>query len=243
MPASLGGVGVVIRPATPDDLMFTVRSHCRDLPHGLFPLMGPRFMTRWHATFLSSAHAVGLVAAATDDGTPVGFLLGAVDQTRLVQDVLHTHRLPLLATGLLALLRRPRLLAHFVRTRGLAYGRRLLATSVASRVSARTGSSGTAGEEAAGSTGPGVAVVTAVAVDPAWRGQGVGEALIRVLLDRARAAGAPEAQLTTVAGPEGAGAFYARLGWQHLEDHVTRDGLMMSTFRHPLGCESTGTAQ
>jgi GNAT superfamily N-acetyltransferase len=234
MPMPPAGDSVVIRPATRADLTFTVRSHCRELPHGLFPLLGPPFMTRWHATFLDSAAAVALVAEDPEGARPVGFLLGAVDQARLVQEVVSEHRMSLAVTGLGGLLRRPRLLLHFLRTRGVAYARRLLWTPLASRVVRRTAT------DLPRPSPHEVAVVSAIAVESTMRGRGVGKALVRTFLERAAAAGAPQAQLTTRAGSDGAGRFYARLGWQHVDDHVTRDGLVMSTFSYPLGPLPTG---
>ncbi len=79
-----------------------------------------------------------------------------------------------------------------------------------------------------------MAVITAVVVDPAERGMGVGEALVVAFVERARASGAPEAQLTTLSGRDGAGAFYEALGWERVGEHTTRDGARRSTYRLAL---------
>ena len=58
-----------------------------------------------------------------------------------------------------------------------------------------------------------VAQVESVVVDAAARGRGVGERLMRFLIERARADGAFRVQLTSNALREDAHRFYARLGF------------------------------
>ena len=58
------------------------------------------------------------------------------------------------------------------------------------------------------------AQIEGVRVASAWRGRGVGEALIRRALDRARAAGATLAQLTSDRSRADARRFYERLGFE-----------------------------
>ncbi len=50
-------------------------------------------------------------------------------------------------------------------------------------------------------------------VDPAARGQGVGEALVRWCIDRAQASGVTSLRLSTQAGMTAAGRLYLRLGF------------------------------
>lgn len=221
---------VLVRPATAADLGSTAGWHCRHLPHGLFPLLGPGFVRRWHATFLGSAHGVALVAevAGATGPRPVGFLVGSTDQVRHVEAVIRRHRLGLGLSGLAALACRPLTCAHFLRTRSVAYVRRLSRT-----LGPRRGHLGAT--VAAGADGPPkVAVVAAVVVDPAARGAGAGEALVRAFTRLAAAAGAPEAQLATMVGPAGAGPFYARLGWEPVEEHRTRDDAVVCVYRLAL---------
>jgi len=61
-----------------------------------------------------------------------------------------------------------------------------------------------------------------VVVDAAARGQGVGEALCRAVLDHARAAGAPAVDLTCVPARAAANRLYQRLGFQRRETNVYR---------------------
>lgn len=61
-----------------------------------------------------------------------------------------------------------------------------------------------------------------VVVDEAARGRGVGEALNRVALDRAREAGARTVDLTSRPSREAANRLYARLGFEARQTNVYR---------------------
>lgn len=228
--------GPTVRPATEHDLSITAAAHARLLPHGLFPRLGPRYMQRWHATFLDSPHGVALVAhncSAGSQGRPVaGFLVGSTHQARHVDRVVARHRGDLARAGALALARRPLLGVHFVRTRSRTYARRLLGRRRPHRSRAPAAGPGTVSGVRADSQQ--VAVITAVAVEPDVRGSGIGAQLVAVFLDLARASGAPVAELVTYTGTGGASAFYERLGWVAVREHTTLDGEVVRTFRYDL---------
>jgi ribosomal protein S18 acetylase RimI-like enzyme len=59
-----------------------------------------------------------------------------------------------------------------------------------------------------------------LAVDPGARGQGVGEALVRTCLDRARAAGRARMVLSTGELMTAAHRLYERLGFQRLPERA-----------------------
>ena len=61
-----------------------------------------------------------------------------------------------------------------------------------------------------------------VVVDDAARGKGVGEALSRAAIDRARATGAKNVTLTSRPSREAANRLYVRLGFQRVETNVYR---------------------
>jgi ribosomal protein S18 acetylase RimI-like enzyme len=61
-----------------------------------------------------------------------------------------------------------------------------------------------------------------VVVDESARGRGVGEALTRVAVDRARAAGARSVDLTSRPEREAANRLYARLGFEQRRTNVYR---------------------
>ncbi|SDR05083.1 Acetyltransferase (GNAT) family protein [Arthrobacter crystallopoietes] len=231
---------VVIRPATGDDLALTASLQCAFLPHGLFPRLGEKFVRRWHATYLNAPHGTALMAElVAPDGNrqPVGFLVGATDQVRHVDDVLGRHRIRLGTAGAGALALRPRLAAHFLRTRAGAYLRRLLKRPP-QRVPA-----GAVRPSAAASGAPAqprTAVITAVAVIPEARGSGAGKELVTHFLTQARAKGAVRAELAVIAGTGSAEGFYARLGWSVVEEHLSKDGSLTRTYRYEFG---TGTGK
>ena len=64
-----------------------------------------------------------------------------------------------------------------------------------------------------------------VVVDEAARGQGVGEALTRAMLDRARARGCITVDLTSRPSREAANRLYQRIGFQPRETNVYRIAL------------------
>lgn len=220
--------GSAIRWAEAADLRATAQAHVRFLPVGLFPSMGERFLRRWHRTFLRLPYGIALVAVdrqARGDQV-VGFLLGTTDQAAQTNALLSDRRalVELSASGLLALLRRPRLAARFARTRGRPWLHKL--------VQRRATTGFTPG---ARSVKP-VAVLAAVAVESDARGRGLGAALVRRFLAEARAGGVDVAELVTVVPAEGgAGAeFYERLGWCATGDRRTRDGTTVRTYAYSL---------
>ena len=234
-----------LRPAGPGDLPLTARWQCAHLGHGFFPGLGRRFVARWHGAHLDAPHGVALVAelVAAEEPVPVGFLVGATDQAAHVRDVLARHRWPLLRAGAVALLTRPATAARFARTRARPYARRLLSSRRGADVVRRAAADAAlAPDSGAPLAGVPVAVVSAVVVDPAARGAGVGEALLAAFCDRALAAGAPGAELVTRADG-GATAFYERLGWQCVADRTSRDGARVLTYRLALGGVGAGSAR
>lgn len=222
---------LIVRDAVPSDLGYTALQHEELLPHGLFPHLGHTFLRRWHATFLDSPYGIALVAEQLEETgpVPVGFLIGSTDQVRLVHDVIARHRLSLVVAGCSALLRRPRLAVHFARTRAKPYLRRLTGTS--RRPAVRPDAAAGAPSRRDDRTPARIAVITAVTVDASCRSNGAGRALVDRFVLRAALSGADDARLTTVSGAGGAGGFYEKLGWQFVEQHPTRDGLTVSTYR------------
>ncbi len=61
---------------------------------------------------------------------------------------------------------------------------------------------------------PRSAVVEGVVVDPAYRGRGLGAALMRAAAEAAREAGCDKLTLTSNLARTGAHRFYSRLGWK-----------------------------
>ena len=74
-------------------------------------------------------------------------------------------------------------------------------------------------------------------VDPAARGQGVGEALVRWCVQRARTAGARELRLSTQESMAAAGRLYLRLGFARTpeRDWHPEPGVDLITYAAPVG--------
>jgi GNAT superfamily N-acetyltransferase len=231
--------GYRMRPLRPADTDVTARLHRELLPNGLFPSLGPRFVRRWHRTFLDTPAAMGL--AVVHDGRLVAFVLATLDQRLYLHHVLRSHRWPLMWRGALGLLLRPHVLWRFLRTRVRAYARHLLP--------GRLGRPGTA--DASRPPGPDgsprperrlrVAVVHAVVTAPEARGQGCARALLDTFVAAARRARADHVALVTDCSdpalglpPEGAAAMYEKLGWTRTATRRHRDGRFIAEYQLPL---------
>lgn len=197
----------------------TAGIHARELPDGFFARLGPRFLRRYHQSFVDSPLADVLVAGNGIE--PTAMLVGTYDNAAHYQWVAR-HRSWLLAlAGVVALLGRPRLAAEFLRTRVGRYAR-----AVGRFLGRRWG-----GTEPTTSASPPrrVAVLTHVAVDAAAQGSGLGRDLVRAFVQRARSAGADEIRLITSADGPGPG-FYRSLGWQRLRARRAADGTVVDEF-------------
>lgn len=217
---------VDLRPLRPEELRFAARAHAALLPHGLFPRLGVRFLTRYYETFLASPYAFTSVALVDDH--PVGVLVGTLDNAAHYAWVLRRRGLQLATSALAAMLLRPAVLACFMRTRALRYLRGAARLARRRPVVAQSGNGRVSDGDAR------TAVLSHVCVVEAAQGLGVGKALVERFLTAARCAGAGEARLLTLAGRAGAGSFYARTGWTHCGEHRGPDGLVFSTYRRRL---------
>lgn len=210
--------GLTLRETRDGDVPAVVALHLAHLPHGLFPRLGRGFMARWHRTFLGARHGVSLVVVDADDRV-VGFLAGATAQRTHVRTVLAEQKVPLALAGIGALAVRPGVALHFLRTRARSYLRRLLGVQrVAAAPTPTTAVPTTASAETD------VAVVTALVVDPAARGRGVGARLVGRFVELSTAGPADRAELITLDGGDGAREFYEGLGWTLVGTRANRDG-------------------
>lgn len=210
---------VQVRPLPIAATPFAADLHLRALPHGFFARLGPGFLSVYYQSFVESPAAIALLA--TTHGHPAGVLVGTLDNARHYQWALRAYRGRLAVAGARALLTRPRTAGLFVRTRAPRYGRRMLASR---------GSAGAAPHPVEQ-----VAVLTHVAVLPAAQRSGAGAALVHGFLQAAELAGAERATLITLAGSNGAGQFYERLGWQREQNRNDHDGQAVTVYALPLG--------
>lgn len=214
------------RPLRRSDVHATARLHRQHLGQGLFLNLGPKFVRRWHRTFIDNPY--GCAHVVTDpDGELLGFILAATDQRRYVGATLGSDKWSLMALGALGLAVRPRLAAHFVRTRGRPYARRLLGLGRRQRAAAP---GGTPADDA--SQAP-VAVVHAIVTSEQARGRGVGRRLLAQFETCAAEAGVTRLELVTDADGD-APEFYRRLGWVQTEERLNRDGRRVLLFTKTL---------
>ena len=213
-----------VRTMQSDDLDFCAELHAQALAHGFFVSLGHGFMRAYHRTFLESPHAIELISTAR--GHPVGFLVAVLRPQSHVRWVLRHRGAGLAFRGAIALAMRPRIAIRFVRDRlrrYLAGWRRHGGRSAEETEDTRFGSA--------------PAVLSHMAVVTGARGTGAGRRLVETFEATAGNAGARWAMLTTLAGSEGAGGFYARLGWSLRGRAIDLNGVPTEQWARELGGE------
>lgn len=213
-----GGGAVTVRPLAAGDLPAAAQLHAAELSEGFFAELGPGFLRIYLSTFLDTPGSVALAADRADGGF-AGFLVGstAAGHNRVA---LRLHGKRLLPAALRALVLRPRLLVHFVRTRAFRYVRGV--AGVLRRRSAAPGPATSTGRPA---------VLLHIAVDPEDRGRGAGAALVQAFVVAAREAGCARAVLVAFGGDND---FYLRQGWQRLAGREDDDGRVVVTYGRQL---------
>lgn len=197
-----------VRALRDDDLPAVLDLHLATFPDNVMGRFGRRLLRAYYRTFLTGPDALALVATDAS-GRPLGYLVGVLATARHRRWVRTHHRGELILAALPAFMSRPRLAAGMVRRR--------LAVVLRSRVGDRSATPG-----AVGVPGP-IAVLSHVAVAPAARGAGLGEALVARFEDAAEESGAALLCLATVDGGRAA-ALYERRGWRATARRRTFDG-------------------
>ena len=194
----------------PSDLHATAELHRRELPHGFFARLGLPFLRTYHRTFDASPHG-GALVTRTGDGV-TGLILGTVDNPSHYRWTARQHGARLALTGTVALLRRPRALMTFARTRLVRYTRAAL--RALSR-GTQTRDDGPSLHDVSHGSGQVTAVLAHIAVHPTSRRHGTGRALVDAFVETCRRRGSTEIRLITHADSP-AVDFYTALGWQHV---------------------------
>lgn len=143
-----------------------------------------------------------------------GYLVGILDPTRHRRLLLNYHGVSLAARGLFGLMCRPVLLVRFAATRARRYVRALCR--------GHRGDSEPSGRSRA------PAVLSHPVVERRARDGGLGTRLVEAFLHQAIGAGCRQACLVTIAGPDGAGAFYEKIGWTKVATRRGADGRMLA---------------
>lgn len=204
MTATPGTQTLRVRPLRSGDLDFAARLHADGLGHGFFARLGTGFLAAYYETFVASPHAVAFLGLV--DGRPAGQVVGPVRNRSHHRWVVRHRGWSLGARLVLALLARPRLLVHFLRTRAGRY------VGALGRLLRGGGSGGEGHGGRQGRQGP-AAVLSHVCVSAHARGRGLGSALVDAFTDAARQAGATEVLLVTLVGEDGAEEFWSEQGW------------------------------
>lgn len=223
MPQDVGtrpgnGAAAPLRPLSRADLHWAADLHGRELADGFLSRLGARFLRQYLRTFLDTPGAVALAAPGAP-GAVVGYVVGSTAPGHN-RAALQRHWRRLLPSAIAALLLRPSLTWTFLRTRAARYVR--VAAKVARRRSA-TGQDHAPGRR--------TAVLLHVAVEPRWRGRGLGADLVDGFVRAARAGGCTHAQLVSFGGPKD---FYTRQGWQLLASRVDDDERTVVTYGRQL---------
>lgn len=211
-------IGVRLRRMGLQDLEEVVDAHLAAFPAGFFARLGRHFLIRYYRTFLDGPLAVAIVAE--DSGEMRGYLVGILDPTRHRRLLLNYHGMSLAAWGFIGLMRRPVLLVRFAGTRARRYVRTLWSHRIVP-------------DSSDAARAP--AVLSHLVVAPTARDGGLGTRLVEAFLHQAIGAGCRQACLVTVAGPDGAGEFYERIGWTPGATRRGADGRRLAYYRLDLG--------
>jgi ribosomal protein S18 acetylase RimI-like enzyme len=160
--------------------------HCAALAGDFLPSLGKGFLTVFYQGVLDLGVGFGLVAI--EDGQPVGFVLGSTDTNVLFKRVMLSRILPLGLRVILAVIRKPALIANVLET--------FLYPSKENAVPAK-------------------AELVVIGFDGAYRGRGLGRQLANALNDAFRAQGVRSYKVTALQSNRGANSFYRALGFQH----------------------------
>lgn len=201
------------------DLREVEKLHRTALPRGFFVDLGPRFLTAYHRSYLTSPAGIAMVAVA--DGRLAGFVVGTADKSAHYRHVVRSDRARLSVLGATALVARPALAVRFLRTRVGRYIRGI-----------RRFSRGPA--EAPQSPDSAKAVLSHIAVSPEFRRLGLGRSLVDSFADVAGASGASCADVLTRSDNDSARALYEDLGWQLHGEQEDVDGHRWATYRRTL---------
>lgn len=205
-----------MRPLGLDDLEWTSGLHRRGLRPSFFSELGPGYLRAYHTSFVTSPHAFGLVALV--DGERAGFAFVTTNGPAHYRTVVRRCGVRLAIRGGAALAVRPRLLVHFVTTRGHRYARgaRRLGRSAPKAAVARLQRP--------------TAEVVHVVVDDRWRGAGLGSWLIAHVELTARGLGNNAIEAKTY----DAASFYEANGWERAGDASDLEGEPLHVLRLAL---------
>lgn len=216
-----GALAATLRVMSLEDVAFAAALHRAALSDAFFVRLGPAFLRAYYRTFATSPASVGLIAEL--EGTPVGFIVGTIDEGAHYRHVTRTGG-RLAVMGIISLIWHPTLARQFMRTRARRYVQGFVRLAWG-----RTSSA----EDHGKATRHGV--LAHLAVDPDRRHLRAGTELVNAFVRTASAQGTSRLQLTVAAENDPAASFYERLGWTFQGERYDLDGRMWQVRRLDLG--------
>ena len=201
------------------DVPFAVDLHRTVLPRGFFVDLGPRFLSAYYRSYLTSPAAIGLVAVI--DGQRAGYLVGTIDRDAHYRHVVRSDRWRLAILGAMSLIVRPHLAVRFARTRLTRYVRGVRRFAREPQIVVTT-------------HGQCHGVLSHVAVTPTHRRMAAGRTLTEAFADVARSSGSICADVLTRADNVAARTMYETLGWSLNTEQTDVDGHEWATYRYEL---------
>jgi len=210
---------VTLRPGRPSDVAAVAALHAEAIAEGFLSSLGPRFLRRLYRRIL---HEPGsFLVVAEGGGAVAGFIAGSLSLARL-------YRSFLVRDGALAVLGAP----------GKMVGSlpRVLETLRHGAADTTSSDAGDGGHATGGE-------LLSVAVDPTWRGRGVGGALVVRFLAEMEARGVASAHVVLGADNAPATAMYRAAGFRTartFEMHRGTTSLLMARPVHTEGAPRPG---
>ena len=159
--------------------------HCAALAGDFLPSLGQGFLTVFYEGVMDLGVGFGFVAV--EDGRPIGFVLGSTDTSALFKQVVASRAVTLGLRAIPAVIRKPVLVANVLET--------FLYPDKEGAV-------------------PEKAELVVIGFDRAYRGRGLGRALVNALNDAFHAQGVRSYKVTVLQENLGANSFYRALGFQ-----------------------------
>jgi ribosomal protein S18 acetylase RimI-like enzyme len=199
----IGFLSGVVRQATASDVPGIVTIHQRAFSHSFLTRLGGEFLGNYYSLVLN--YSAGIILVAEGSNVLEGFVCGFVDPAEFYQLMWRSRRTfarPVLSK----LVRHPSLATKVL------YGVQRIQTP-ATEWPARS------------------CELSSIAVAPEKSGNGLGKALMRAFLAKARSMEAQCVYLTTDAeGNDAANAFYRDVGFQHARRFLQRKGRWMNEY-------------
>lgn len=207
---------VQLRPMTRADLAFVAEQHRVCFPTNVIGRLGGVALRAYYRTFIEAPFATAIVAE--QGGRACGFLVGIFHTSRHRTWLRRHHVRSFAWAAVASFATNPALAARLV---GRRIPNQLRRWSGAGRGGAAP--AGTAGGTDAADRS-GVAVLSHIATLATARRSGVGERLLQSFVEECRRRDCRKISLATLDGDAGAGAFYAKRGWEVQSRRQTIDG-------------------